>query len=206
MIKRIMTTLTVSLLTSLSIYLIWGWLTINDICTWSAKQGLDSEKVLSYLAQDPDFELVSDPNGRMSARIKPTSGGPHYAISRLALGFAMVTLEEGKGSVRIGSLLQPFLFLSENVNRLFCCFGIGYMTGLLVVGIEFLRKKECTQSRLIIRPLAGALAACLLFIIVISGGAIIWNEVAGMNGLSLGMIGVIGSLFCDRLKVLTTSL
>ena len=53
MLKNIATTLVIGLLTVLSIYLIWGWLTINDICTWSAKQGLDSEKVLSYLAQDP---------------------------------------------------------------------------------------------------------------------------------------------------------
>lgn len=206
MLKNIATTLVIGLLTVLSIYLIWGWLTINDIYTWSAKQGLDSEKVLSYLAQDPDFELVSDPNGLMSARIKSTSGEPRYAISRLRLRFSMVSLGKEEGYVRVGSLLQPFLFLSENVNRLFCCFGIGYITGVLVVGIEFLRKKESTQSRLVLRPLVGALASCLLFIVIISGGAIIWNEVAGVRGLSLGMIGVIGSLFCEKTKALMTSL
>ncbi len=205
MIKNIATTILIVLFALLSIYLIWGWLTVNDICTWSSKQGLDSDKVLSSLIWDPDSKISQDPNGRIDFSIK-SRPGEHYNISRLALSFLALKGGDKNISAMCGGVLEPFLFLSPNVNKLFCCFGIGYMTGLLVVGIEFLKKNESTQSRLVFRPLIGALASCLLFIVIISGGAVIWNEVAGINGLSLGMIGVIGSLFCEKIKLLITSI
>ena len=42
----------------------------------------------------------------------------------------------------------------------------------------------------------------LLFIVIISGGALMWNEVNGVKGLSVGLIAVIGSLYYEKFSKL----
>jgi hypothetical protein len=215
-LKRIATTLILIFLISLSAYTIWGWLTIQDIRSYCAREGLDAEKVLNLLAQEScnaaamaTGEKVDSANILLSESVKiPLSISRLNVIRVLKIHKSKQDpkeiSEERELTIAI-AFLDPFLLTSENVNNLICCFGIGYMAGILVVGVEFIRGIKISSMRLIFRPLVGALASCLLLIIIVSGGSVIWNEVAGVKGLSLGMIGVIGSLFCEKIKPLLTT-
>lgn len=204
MMKKIATGLILFSLISLSIYVLWGWLTIQDIRSYCAKEKIDPEMVLDYLATGThQLEYMKvDPNG---VRMRWAPDKIDIPISRFNISMILIDATGKKMKVTEVMFLSPFVSVSENTNNLFCCFGIGYMTGILVVGIEFLKKKKALLSRLIFRPLLGALASCILLIVILSGGSVIWNEVAGMNGLSLGMIGVVGCLFCEKVKILTAS-
>jgi hypothetical protein len=42
------------------------------------------------------------------------------------------------------------------------------------------------------------MASALLFIIIISGGALLWEGVDRVRGLSVGIIAVLASLNCER--------
>jgi len=219
-LKRITTALVLIIFISLSIYTIWGWLTMQDIRSYCAREGLDTEQVLYLLAQASyDFTATTMERGKKvdSGDISLTESVkiPSY-IARLYIMRVFKnhktkfnpensSLLEDEESTIVVTPLDTFLYASENVSNLICCFGIGYMMGILVVGVEFIRGIKISSMRLIFRPLVGALASFLLLIVIISGGSVIWNQVAGVKGLSLGMIGVIGSLFCEKIKPLLTT-
>lgn len=213
-LQTVGTVLLVVALTLLSLYGIWGWLTIQDIRSYCAKNDIDPEVVLYGLAAIPNRNetvvATRDPNGTVTIETKnePVSS----PLDLLPVKRFDVTVRSEKINMKKQTLethsyeyLLPFLTMSENVNHVFCCFGVGYMTGLLIVGVESLKPKKPTKSRLVLRPLVGSLAGCILLIVILSGGSVIWNEVAGMNGLSLGMIAVIGCVFCEKMKTMLTT-
>ena len=221
MMKRIGTALVFTSCTVLSVYIVWGWLTIQDIRSYCAKNQLEVEDVLYSLALDtPDnFSMTLSEDKLLLQPSNPSEDAKLLPIRRFRLPFSHMSVKTAKkeigqtdkkiqtATVTTFMLLEPFLYLSENVNHFFCSIGVGYMMGLLIVGVEFLKPKKPSLSRLILRPLVGALASGILLIVIISGGSIIWNDVAGMNGLSLGMIAIIGCVFCEKMKtMLTTSI
>jgi hypothetical protein len=194
---------------------------------WCLKNNINVEDFFYRISKDVDFKITDEPNCFKVNLLPDTS--KKESICRYIIPIVRVTAEQTKYSSKPGvdanlffknkepiasneariisfSVLEPFLNCSENVNNLLCCFGIGYVTSLLIVGNRFLKQNSIPHAVLVFRPLLGALASCILLIIILSGGAVIWNEVAGIRGLSLGMIGVIGSLSCDKLHILTFSL
>ena len=88
--------------------------------------------------------------------------------------------------------------LRNVVNALFC-FGAGYMISTTLILTRWLRKASFPRSFVLLRPLAGGLASAILFLVVLSGGKIVWNQVSGVNVLALGIISVVGSVYCERL-------
>ena len=59
--------------------------------------------------------------------------------------------------------------------------------------------KSVNFRRCFLRPILGGLAAGLLFITIISGGAIIWEGTESVRGYSVGIIAVFASLKCEQL-------
>ena len=188
------------ILTILSLYLIWGWLTLEDIRKYCSTNKLDFEETLRELVPGNSIEgFKGDKNGWSLEHYKSGSALPVY---RYLVPFDLTTMSKDGFSATTGAVLEPFLGFSENVRHSIFCFAVGYLVGLLVIGVERLRGLYLSCSWILLRPLLGGLSAMLLLIIVISGGELIWNEVSGLRGLSVGLIGAIGSLMYDHFTAL----
>lgn len=184
------------LLFLLSVYIILGWITIEDLRKYCATNGLDFESTLSTLVPTATIgEFKANENGYS---FKENHSGSNSPVNRYLIPFN--TFRMGKDGFRsvTGAVFEPFLFLSENSRNAVSCFGIGYLVGILMIGLESLRGRAPSTKRFLLRPAMGGTSAVLLFVVIISGGALIWNEVNGIKGLSLGMIAVIGSLLCEK--------
>lgn len=104
-----------------------------------------------------------------------------------------------KKSEYIGAWLLPFLMCTENTRNTLFCYGLGCLVSLFLVSIELLIGKSVNFRRCFLRPILGGLAAGLLFITIISGGAIIWEGDESVRGYSVGIIAVFASLKCEQL-------
>lgn len=183
-------------LTILSIYLIWGWITINDMRKYCIENGLDFEKTMHEImpALD-DYEIKAGESGP-SVKVIPEK--KNVPISRYIVPFLTVDVDKNSASFFHGALLEPILGISENTRNATFCFSIGYLVGLFIVALEYLKGKQLSTRRLILRPTLGGISSMLLFIIILSGGSLIWNEVNGVKGLSIGIIATIGSIYCEK--------
>lgn len=204
LIKHIVNQIIVSLLliflTLSSAYLIWGWITIEDLRKYCATNSMDFETTMTELISDfSAMEMSADKN---FASVKLSTSGHALPISRYIFPFTTAHTDKESISISTGSFLEPVLLISENTRNTSFCFGIGYLVGLFMVSLEHLQGKKPTKTRLILRPILGGTASMLLFIVIISGGALMWNEVNGVKGLSVGLIAVIGSLYYEKFSKL----
>jgi hypothetical protein len=184
------------LLSLLSVYIILGWITIEDLRKYCVTNGLNLESTLSALVPTETIgEFKGDKKGYS---FKDYHSGSNSPVYRYLLPFNMIHMEKDSLHTVTGAVFEPFLALSENSRNAVCCFGIGYLVGILMIGLESLRGRAPSTKRLLLRPTLGGISGVLLFVVILSGGALIWNEVNGIKGLSLGMIAVIGSLLCER--------
>lgn len=104
-------------------------------------------------------------------------------------------------TVTIIPWLYPFLCISETVANFLFCFGIGFLLSFLLVLIKVLKTKENLADKyLLIRPFAGGLAASSLYIIIIAGGTLLWNNVSDIKSFSLGIISVLGAVYCEKFE------
>ena len=192
----------------LSIYLIWGWLTLSDIKKKARENNLDEEEVLKGLL-DVGFTLEctteKDEHGNVvSRKISPRATNLDNYLSRLVLRYSNYNCNEhGITNLNVCFLLDPFLRTTGNVANFMFCFGVGYLISSLIVIIRYMQNKAKISYRYIFwRPFAGALAADCFFLIIISGGSIIWNSVSDIKGLSLGFIAVFGAIYCERFELI----
>jgi hypothetical protein len=193
----------VFVLSLFSLYLVWGWITIEDVRKYCAVNNLDFETTINQMSGDEldSVSIVAGNNNNQSFSLKTKPPCVH-PIARYALPVLWVKAGDKNGmSATSFSVLEPILLLSENMRNAFFCFGLGYLVSLFMLGLRYLRKEDVNKF-LLLRPVLGAASATLLFIIIISGGALIWNEVAGVRGLSLGIISLIGAVYCERFKEL----
>jgi hypothetical protein len=103
-----------------------------------------------------------------------------------------------------GALLEPFMGVSENTVNGVCSLALGALISLVIVFVEALKNKPVGRKRLLLRPIAGALGALCTYLIILSGGSLIWNQVAGVSGLSLGVISSIGAIYVEKLQKYAT--
>ncbi len=197
-IKKCSVGLLVFFLTLLSIYILWGWITMDDLHKYCDSNGLDFEKTLTALTPSESIGETKVEDNVL--KIKDLQSGSYLPISRYLIPFNIMKVTKEGYSSTTGAVLTPFLAVTENTRNAICCFGIGYLVSLLVIGLEFLKEVEVSMKRFLLRPLLGGISATILFIVILSGGAFIWNEVGGVKGLSLGLVAVIGSLFCENFK------
>lgn len=184
------------LLCTASVYIIWGWITIEDIHKYCATNGLDFEKTLSSLVSDTTIGHME--GNEKGYTLKDIHSGSDFPLYRYLAPFSIHSYGEKGFSLFTGAILEPFLIISENSRNVVSCFGIGYLVGILIIGLESLKGSSISIRRLLLRPMLGGTSAALLFIVILSGGSLIWNEVNGAKGLSLGLIAVIGSLLCEK--------
>ena len=97
---------------------------------------------------------------------------------------------------------------SDNTLNLLFSFAIGYFISTVLLITNFLRNKSTTAIYAFLRPISGGLVSGCLLLLVICGGALFWENISEMKGLSIAAIAVIGSLYCERfpelLKVFVT--
>src|SRR5687768_6944298 len=107
------------------------------------------------------------------------------------------------------SLLGLFILVSENVVNTMFAFGAAYVMSTLVVLAKALkataRSKAITAEYVLLRPLCGALAAGCLFVLVLSGGRLLWTQVGNTNSLAIGVIAAIATVYCERFELMLKS-
>ncbi len=204
--SRILRRLAIVALTCVSAYLVWGWLTIVDIQAYCTANKLPLEETLmdlipiphesAQLQFTPDKQLLSVSNYHYRV-------GSLLPIYRYVLPFQQtiklnIGAKEQTSFECTGAWLLPFLMYTENTRNTLFCFGLGFIVSLFLVGTEHLRGKPVDSRRCLLRPLLGGVAAALLFVFIISGGAMLWQEVDHVRGLSVGIIAVLASLNCER--------
>jgi len=182
-------------------YAICGWLTVGDIKAKSEAAGYDTEEVLyTLIGKEPDIEVSGE---KGSARFSFPPGD--FYFKRLQIQFHKIDIvsNDKQGSFLMNYQnsfpLDPFLINSNSVVNTWFVIGLGYLISIFVVIIRCIRKEKMALSYILIRPLAGALASACLYFITIAGGAVIWKEVGSIDIHSLGVIGLIGAIYAERM-------
>lgn len=184
-----------------SFLLLWGWITISDIKTTCRTKGYDSDEVLEALYQrHHGFKMDGE-----GFEITPPS---RSLFGRLLWGWVGVSQTQSKDksdgdkgsqlSFTEFGLLEWFLKFSENMLNLFFSFGVGYLVSTVLMLVMFLRGESMTLRYLIIRPLAGGLVSACFLLLVVCGGTLLWEHATNLQGLSIGVIAIIGSLYCEK--------
>lgn len=174
-------------------FVVWGWLTVSDIRNWAVAHKQPYEEVVKEFQKSQIESVESTTN---SFKLKPRKGGP---LGHLNLGEYVV--RRGTNSVDGPEItiaetfpLLAFIQYSDNVlNTLFCA-AFGYLTGLLIILIELTTKRKILARRIALRPITAMLSSALLFLVVLSGGSMVWSRVQDINGLSLAVISLVGAL------------
>lgn len=199
----------------ISIYTIWGWLTLADIKKKALENNLSVEVVLDSLwagaFHDVEFSTSSknnkdsEANNSSEIRISMKAPAERRFLNRLNIQYCSVSSTGGYKEI---SFLVPFLCISDNVANFLFCFGIGYLISLLLVLVKMIKgKSSLTLNYAFLRPPLGALASSCLFLLVIAGGTLMWENVSNVKSLSLGAISIIGALYCEKLeKILSNSI
>lgn len=195
----------VLMLVIFSFYLVWGWITLNDIRQYCDDHNLDYEQfAMGCIPELPGFNFAQNrENGDSEFEILSRSnksdgqhGPERYFVHFLRVSFG----GEGSPEILAGSLLSPFLFMTENTANAVFCLGLGYIISLLIVGIRFNKGDDVSFSQVLCRPLLGSLGSMVFFLIVFSGGKLLWAETSGVSGVSLGVIALIASIHCEKSK------
>lgn len=193
----------------LSLYVVWGWVTLSDIRKYCERKGLDFESVLDGMVADTSVRMGLTAEGKSEMEVKITH--TDEPIYKWVVPFAVAGNRgdrnkpgEGDQMWIQGGLLEPIMVLSENTANCVFSLGIGTLISLVIIMTEKLRNKSVTGMRLIVRPIVGALGALCTYLIILSGGSIIWNQVAGVSGLSLGVISAIGAIYVEKLPKYAT--
>ena len=96
-LKTFLVSLTLIIITGLSIYLIWGWITIEDIRKYCNSKGLDFETTVYEIIPDlGGFEIKVDKNG---GSVKKSPDGHELPISRYVFPFTIVDTKEKSASM-----------------------------------------------------------------------------------------------------------
>ncbi len=192
-----------------SIYLLWGWITINDIIGRCKTEGLDVDKVLTALITGPpDIVENRDASEKLlDVNIKPQEAPVQFHRYTLAYEFETKS-EENMGNpnqtIRLSRAtvgpLEPFLHCSDNFRNVLFCLGLGYLMSSVLLILRYLKKVPLANRYLLFRPIAGALAAVCLFVTILSGGKMFWASGAELNSSSVGLIGALGAFYCERFE------
>ena len=204
-----------------SIYVLWGWVTIRDVQNKAREKGLDADEVVEWLVTPPYFDVtIKDGDSQATFKERAASrvyGRPEFEpFRRFRATFPIMSfkvVDQGKDSAGKArakefkfehgeiNLFTPFGKASENVLNACFAFAIGYIVSITVVILRALRGDTPTKY-LLLRPLAGALSAACLFLLVLSGASIVWSKVSDANALSIGVIAAFGSLYCERFEAI----
>jgi hypothetical protein len=189
-----------------SIYGVWGWTTLNDIRKYCEANQLDYHEVVDGMIADVSVSIKDHPGGEVSTQIETkTTKEP---IFKWVIPFSLVFDASNTGtrdgkthglSYFQGGVLEPLLVLSENTANGLFSLAIGCLISMVVVISEVLKGKGISNTRLILRPIAGSLGSLCTYLIILSGGSIIWNGVAGVSGLSIGLMSAIGAIYVEKL-------
>lgn len=199
----------------LSLYLVWGWVTVGDIHTKCEKQGVDFDQVMeSLISNGPNINEEQKTNGTLAVNLSWTPS-KFPAFRRYALSFAKneivisnsTTNSVAGGNYHLesvysfdGGLIEPFAALSENVvNFLFAC-GLGYLMSCAILLVKALRKNSMTVGYVLLRPIAGGLVAGCLFLVILAGGRVFWEKASPVNGPSVGLLAAFAAVYCERFE------
>lgn len=198
-----------ALLLAGSLYCIWGWITISDIKSECQRKGLDSTQVLSALGYAPAARVTQrSTNGNISTLEIASGPTVPAGFRRYSPDYKSYSAgTDGNMSIALVSPLNPFLFFSDNVLNVIFSFALGYAISSIFVLLKYLKRGEVSERYVVLRPIAGGAVSACIFVMVLSGGNLIWQQVSGVNGLSAGVIAAIGSVYCERFeRILTKSL
>lgn len=152
LIKTYVAWITTFILCVASVYMVWGWVTIEDIRKYCAAKDLDFEDTLSALV--PNTTIGSLEGNEKGYTVKDIHSGSTIPIYRYIIPFNFQTVGKDGFSFTTGGILEPFLAISENSRNLIFCFGIGHIVGILVLGLESLKGNSISILRLLLRPIS----------------------------------------------------
>jgi hypothetical protein len=200
-----------------SLYLVWGWITLSDIRAYCDQNRLNFDDVMIGLQGDglgPAVEV--GPEGKDGTRPSKITPPPttNAVLKRLRMNYTqwgVIVEKSGAATVWYSdfSLITPFTKLSENVVNTLFAFGAAYVMSTLVVLAKSLkataRSKKVTAEYVLLRPLCGALAAGCLYVLIMSGGRLIWTNVSNTNSLAIGVIAAIATVYCEKFEAMLKS-
>lgn len=207
-----------SVLILLSIYTTWGWLTIVDIRAKCEKHGVNFDQVIeSFISEGPNTNLKVETNGDTHVEITWKPGAfPGFRRYALSFSTADISLHSEVKTSRTnnvvnsseihepsiwtfdGGLIEPFAALTDNVVNCIFCAGLAYLMSCSVMVVRSFRKAALTPRYVFWRPIAGALWAVCFFLMVMSGGKLLWEKGATMNNAALGVIAAFAAVSCER--------
>jgi hypothetical protein len=197
----------------ISLYLAWGWITISDVRSYCEQKGLNFEEVIEGIANPPGPSISSTKEG-----FKVTFPKDDAVLRRLRINLTTLTVQPPPTTAATsqpthsevagfwffqGNLFEFFAILSENVINTLFAFGVGYLVSMLIVGAHALRSKSPRGAFYVwLRPLLGGMAAATLFVLVLSGGKLIWAQVSHTNSTAIGVLGIAGAVWCEKFDTL----
>lgn len=99
--------------------------------------------------------------------------------------------------------LLPFLVISPNALNLIFCFCLGYLISLAMVCVRTVQTNLTDWTTSLRRAIAGGLSSAVLFLVVLSGGTLLWNT-GNLREMSVGAVACIGGIFYERLEAVLT--
>lgn len=208
-IQWLLSVICIGCLTILSIYGLWGWLTLCDFRSYCIKHSLDYYKVLDQLVNDPNIKYTVEGGNTSFDVVNSDTLDPLY---RFTIPFSLSKVKKSPDGSKIediqytqGAILAPFMGITESTSNGLFTLCIGYLIGVSIVISRSLSGSQIGLRFCVLRPVLAASSALITYIIVFSGGAVIWNQVAGVSGLSLGVIAAVGAIFSEKLSKLITT-
>lgn len=191
-----------------SLYGVWGWVTLSDVRRYCEQNKLDYQATLDgMIGQITGTVSVSEKGVESNTRVVHTDEPIYRWTIPFQIGPSYSKQTDGSTMVWggfQGAMLEPFIALSDNTANGVCSMALGCLISLVIVFVESLKEKPVTAKRLLLRPIAGMLGSLCTYLIILSGGAIIWNQAAGVSGLSLGIISAIGTIYVEKLTSYAT--
>jgi hypothetical protein len=211
LVKRFLGVGGIGLLSCLSLYLVWGWVTLADIRNYCEKHNLDFEKTLLPIASSggPGFHFVRPATQGDKSNFEiniPGSDNENQPLIRLRPYLQRVIIDDNddpkkiKVSISQINLFYPFVFLSENVVNTLFIFAGAYLIGVLILFLRFLRRGRARLRAWFLRPLAGAFTAATFWLLFLAGVGMVWSEVSSPRATSLGVFALFGAIYYERVE------
>jgi hypothetical protein len=187
-----------------SLYFIWGWITVWDLRRYCAKNGLEFEKVALEFQQIGTFTFQPQTNSGPSITLEGREPNPFDRVSfswqALIFNDSSTNSPQSGASTTIivGSLLTPFVSVSENFLNLLYCFALGTFISFLLLLVGVYNTNSYGTRVILMKPFLGGLCSACLYLLTIAATDLLLEDRGGFRFGSLPAISLLGVFSVER--------
>ena len=187
----------------ISFYAVWGWIVMAEIRAKSLAKGYDPDKVMdSLLISNFAGNTTIGTNGYSFVPDRLSDKNAYPEFVRIAPEIVLRFIDASNGSTVVKEfeypLIGPFVRLPNDFVSLLFSICLGYIISTSLLLVKLLRGTVTRCSYIILKPIAGGLAAGGLFLFALSGGKVLIEGSASISSAGVGLLAIVGALSCER--------